>query len=103
MKTGWLSPDGDMISCGSYDHIKTAHDLVQQCRYKTFFNDKNHPDDDTLMHYGWAYIGKSELDSNYRIGWSGYLTDAQKNVLRPYFEDGTAIDIWCRKRFEAEI
>lgn len=86
LTTGWLSPNGEMYTCGSYDHVSTAEELVKKYKYVStvYFS----VCDDLLMERGWVYIGISSLGAHeWRIGWKKFLTESQKSFLRPYFED----------------
>ena len=100
MKLGWISPDGDFIECHSYDHIATATELCKKFGYKADILERV-PDDTLLMRHGWAYVGISELDHNYRVGWSKFLTEPQKNVLKEYLESDR-LDKYCRERLLME-
>lgn len=102
MKTGWLSPCGDFTECGCYEHLKAADKIVELFGYATFFNDRINDSDDTLMYYGWAYIGKSSIDHTYRVGWERFLTEQQKAFLAPYFEEAVPMDEFSRYRYESE-
>lgn len=80
--TGWLSPDGSFVQCGTYEHLAIAKSLVD----KYYPNDPNTHNDDILYNNGWVHITISQLDHAYRIGWSKYLTEYQKQFLKRYFE-----------------
>ena len=101
LKFGWLSPAGELWECCSYDHCSTARKIVDKYGYATI---QHRCADDCLMANGWAYIGTSEFDYEYRIGWKNFLTDYQKNFLRPYFEDPTTpVNLIARQRWESEL
>ena len=88
LKLGWLSPDGVLTECGSYEHISVSHDLVKRYRYAT---DTLHrkPDDDVLIDNGWVHIGISALEHRYVVWWNFRrpLSNEQKSFLVPYFEN----------------
>lgn len=100
MRLGWLSPDGDFIECGSYNHVSTARDLCARLGYHPE-NFERTADDTLLLNHGWAYIGKSELDYCYRIYWNRFLTEQQKAVLKEYLECDS-LDKYCKERLLAE-
>lgn len=87
-KMGWLSPEGELIECGSYEHVSVARNIAYQRGYSQIdANGKKINPDDQLMQNGWAYIGVSDLDQELRIGWNNWLTNSQKQFLKPYFEN----------------
>ena len=102
MKLGWLSPSGEFIECGYWEHLAIAHELVEKYYTTTIVtpnivsipsNTKITPDDDLLLENGWVYIGISSFGTReLRIGWKKFLTEHQKYFLKPYFEQ-TEIDI----------
>lgn len=85
LNTGWLAPDGSFSPCSSYDHCEEAMRLVGRLGYPTI----EHPHaDDNLMAHGWVYTGIScFLCHEWRIGWNKFLTEPQKQFLKPYFEE----------------
>lgn len=79
LETGWLSPNGTFTQCNVYDHISTA--------YKLLGVDTSRPDE-KLHDAGYAEITISQLGvKEWRVYWKNFLTDEQKNFLKPYFED----------------
>lgn len=89
LKQGWLSPTGEFFSCGSYDHLSLARDLSEPLLIPDIDPQtlRKISADDKLLDSGWVYIGISSfLCHEYRISWKRFLTDNQKNFLRPYFE-----------------
>ena len=80
LETGWLSPNGDFYPCGVYEHIECAREILK---------DKNaNRADEKLLDSGFAEITISQLGiKEWRVYWKHFLTDLQKNFLRPYFED----------------
>lgn len=85
LKTGWLSPGGDFFPCYSYDHEEEARKIVDKFGYPEI---ENSHADDNLMSHGWAYVGISDfMCHEWRIGWEKFLTEPQKQFLRPYFEE----------------
>lgn len=89
LKIGWLAPNGGLYECNSYDHISTARDLVTQFGYPKIDPIEGYlqPDENLLKHK-WVHIGLSSLGrKEWRISWEKFLTEAQKQVLVPYFEE----------------
>lgn len=85
LKVGWLSPSGELVECPYFDHYSTAKRLVNKLGYASQTNVAN---DDILMEHGWVHIGISLLGvKEWAIFWEGFLTESQKNFLKPYFED----------------
>lgn len=80
LKTGWLSPNGDFYPCGVYEHISCARKIL---------NDENaNRADEKLQDIGFAEITLSQLGvKEWRVYWKNFLTEQQKNFLKPYFED----------------
>lgn len=82
LETGWLSPNGEFIKCGVYEHISTA--------YKILGVDYTSRPDEKLHDAGYAEITISQLGvKEWRVYWKHFLTEEQKNFLKPYFEDET--------------
>ncbi len=80
LETGWLSPNGTFIPCGVYEHISTAYQILGN-------DDSSYPDE-KLHNAGYAEITISQLGvKSWRVYWKNFLTDEQKNFLKPYFED----------------
>lgn len=80
LKTGWLSPNGDFYECGVYEHFSLARAILKDSYEK-------HPDDE-LFSLGFAEITISQLGVKaWNVYWSHFLTEQQKNFLKPYFED----------------
>lgn len=82
LETGWLAPNGTFIKCGVYEHISTA--------YKILGVDYTSRPDEKLHDAGYAEITISQLGvKEWRVYWKNFLTEEQKNFLKPYFEDET--------------
>ena len=100
LKTGWLSPIGDLFECDTYTHCRTAREIVYKFGYAW---GEYKSADNCLMAKGWAYIGISEFDYEWRIGWGKFLTEYQKNFLKSYFEDTQRpVNIIAKARWESE-
>ena len=85
MQTGWLAPNGDFYPCAVFDHVWVAEDIVDKLYVIT--NDRYHPDD-VLLSAGWVQITRSLLGTKEQnIFWEKFLTEYQKQFLRPYFEE----------------
>lgn len=89
LNTGWLAPDGSFFQCYSYDHLEEAREIVDKLGYPDINSEgKRIHADDNLMAHGWCYIGIScFMCHEWRIGWKKFLTEYQKQFLRPYFEE----------------
>lgn len=103
LKLGWLSPDGKLIECGSYEHISIAHDLVKQYKYATEILNRK-PDDDVLVDNGWVHIGISSFDHKYVVWWNyrKLLSYEQKQYLEPYFENKDSVTDSCYMHWEED-
>lgn len=85
MQTGWLAPNGDFYPCETFDHIAVAEDIVNKLNITIALK---HNADDILMSSGWAKITRSLLRvKEQNIFWEKFLTEYQKQFLRPYFEE----------------
>ena len=85
MQTGWLAPNGDFYECAVFDHIEAARDIVDKISVQR--NGKHHPDE-ILLSAGWVQITRSLLGAKEQnIFWERFLTEYQKQFLRPYFEE----------------
>ena len=99
LKTGWLSPSGDFWECPCYEHICTAVEIVSKFNYMQIGKSA----DDILYCNGWAHIGISTFGPNeWRISWKNFLTDYQKNFLKPYFEDYYPVNSISLYRWKTE-
>lgn len=82
LETGWLSPSGSFTQCNVYDHISTAYEILGT-------SNTSKPDE-KLHDAGYAEITLSQLGvKEWRVYWKNFLTEEQKNFLKPYFEDET--------------
>jgi len=80
LKTGWLSPDGDFYPCAVYEHLSLARKILQ--------DEYANRADEKLQNKGFAEITISQLGiKEWRVYWKNFLTEQQKNFLKPYFED----------------
>lgn len=85
MQTGWLAPNGDFYPCDTYDHSDVATSLVRQLNLPIGW--KYH-EDEVLLESGWVKISRSAVGvKEQKVYWDNFLTDYQKNFLRPYFEE----------------
>lgn len=82
LQTGWLSPNGDFYPCRVYEHTSLARKIL---------NDETASlADDKLQDRGFAKITLSNLGvKKWSIYWTHFLTEQQKNFIKPYFEDDT--------------
>lgn len=84
LNTGWLSPTGDLIKCEYFDHMAVAQKLVEDLGYAGLVNRA----DDILLSHGWVRISMSLLHKReWSIHWEKFLSEPQKAVLRPYYEE----------------
>ena len=104
MQTGWLSPNGDFYTCKTFDHIGLAEEIID--KFSIHRNDIYHPDK-ILLDNGWVQITRSLIGrKEQNIFWENFLTEYQKNFLKPYFENNdesvssVAIMRW---KFEMEM
>lgn len=80
LKTGWLSPNGDFYPCRVYEHISLARKILN--------DEYANRADERLQDSGFAEITISQLGvKEWRVYWKHFLTEQQKNFLKPYFED----------------
>ena len=85
MQTGWLAPNGDFYPCETFDHVALAEEIVDKLNIQTGL--KYHCDD-ILMDSGWVKITRSLLGrKEQNIFWDKFLTEYQKQFLKPYFEE----------------
>lgn len=97
MPTGWLAPSGILYECEIYEHHYLAAEIVED-----FHSTKSA--EDILLESGWAQITKSVIFQEYVIYWNNFLTDYQKNFLKPFFDNDTIkISKTCRLEFEEEM
>ena len=75
-KLGWLSPDGELVDCKSFDHISSASEICDKLGY-SYTNARGNTPDDVLLAHGWLHLTFSLL-----------LTEAQRAYIRPFKEMG---------------
>ena len=87
MPTGWLSPDGDLWKCHTYEHSATAREICEKLKveHNTWLW---RGEDDALYSFGWCKLGISSLgDKEYFVHWERPLTAYQRYFLKDYFEN----------------
>lgn len=85
MKTGWLSPTGELIECAYFDHYATAKELVNKLSKNI---DKTIEPDDLLLQCGYAKLGISMLGmKSYYVIRNRKLTECQRYFLKDIIED----------------
>ena len=95
LKTGWLSPNGNFYPCGCYEHIGTARKILK--------DETASRADEKLNNCGFVSITVSQLGvKEWRIYWNHFLTEQQKNFLKPYFEDDMPVDNITKIRWSKE-
>ena len=94
--TGWLSPDGDFYPCSVYEHISLARKILK--------DETANRADEKLNDCGFVSITLSQLGSKeWCIYWKCFLTEQQKNFLKPYFDDETLpVNAISKMRWEEE-
>ena len=89
MQTGWLAPNGDFYQCETFDHTSIAERIVNKLH---LVSQRTYHADDVLLDNGWAKITRSLLRvKEQHIVWDKFLTEYQKQFLRPYFEENDEI------------
>ena len=81
-KTGWLSPDGKLYECETWEHMDTAEKLAKEYGYDI----EEYQEDQTLLDNGWAKIGIATMfEHGYAVNYHGNkLTYQQLDFLKPY-------------------
>ncbi len=96
LETGWLSPNGDFYPCGVYEHLSCARKILN--------DEYANRADEKLQDSGFAEITISQLGvKEWRVYWKNFLTEQQKNFLKPYFENEVfPMDDMVKMRWERE-
>lgn len=96
LSTGWLSPNGDFYPCRVYEHISLARKILK--------DETANRADEKLNDCGFVSITISQLGTKeWRIYWKHFLTEQQKNFLKPYFEDSyLSVGVATKMRWERE-
>ncbi len=86
MLCGWISPNGEYISCDCKGHLNLAHDIMEKYKYEW---PVNMPIDDYLVsRYGWIKAYYSIFDNAYTRLWCPrHITEYQKQILRDDYFD----------------
>lgn len=102
MQTGWLDPIGNFYPCKTYEHFDLAVELVAQI-YPEIMDDKF--EDCILLDRGWVQITRSQIGQKAQsIYWKKFLTEYQKQFLRPYFEENDEpISLASKMKWDYEI
>ena len=96
--TGWLAPDGDLYECDIYDHIETAANICHKFGYE-----QSGALDDILLKHSWVHISFSFAPyRRFYIEWDKFLTEPQKQFLKPYFEEAFVCNSSCL-RWKQEV
>lgn len=100
MQTGWLDPTGTFYPCKVFEHVEMANDLVDLLKIES----PTYHGDETLLKNGWVQITRSLLGvKEQNIFWEKFLTEYQKQFLRPYFEENDEpVSSTAMKRWEFE-
>lgn len=101
MQTGWLAPNGDFYPCEVFDHVGVAEDIIDKLNVQ---KGGRYHSDDILLYGGWVKITRSLLVvKEQNIVWDKFLTEYQKQFLRPYFEENDEPVSWvAQKRWDYE-
>lgn len=101
MQTGWLAPNGDFYKCEVFDHVELAAEIVDKLNIQ---RSGRYHYDDILLSGGWVKITRSLLGvKEQNIVWDKFLTEYQKQFLKPYFEENNELVSWiAQKRWEYE-
>lgn len=101
MQTGWLAPNGDFYKCEVFDHVGVAADIIDKLNIQ---RGGRYHSDDILLSGGWVKITRSLLGvKEQNIVWDKFLTEYQKQFLRPYFEKNDELVSWvAKKRWDYE-
>ena len=86
MPTGWLSPNGELYKCGTYEHNATADEICvnMNIEYEKTWRGR----DEALYALGWCKLAISSLgDKEYWVHWERPLTAYQRYFLKDYFEN----------------
>lgn len=95
MQTGWLAPNGDFYKCEVFDHVELAAEIVDKLNIQ---RGGRYHYDDILLSYGWVKITRSLLiRKEQNIIWDKFLTEYQKQFLRPYFEENDELIAFSSK------
>lgn len=85
MQTGWLDTAGGFYPCEVFDHVVEAERIVRNLGLVS--GTKYHADE-ILLNNGWVQITRSLIGrKEQNIFWNRFLTEYQKNFLKPYFEE----------------
>lgn len=87
LEKGWLSPTGEFIRTGLYEHLAVARNIAKQIGIVEKFHV-----DDALISLGWVSITLGEIFREWRIVWRSPLTPEQMKFLEPYFYDYYPVD-----------
>ena len=81
-KTGWLSPEGKLYECETWEHMDTSEKLVKEFNYDY----EENREDEALLNNGWVKISISTfMDHGYVVEYSvRKLSQEQLNFLKPY-------------------
>lgn len=85
---GWISPSGEYFDCEFMGHYDLACEFVEARGYKTIWDNRNLPEDEVLVRYGWIKAYTSMFDrSHIQLYGPARITEPQKEILRnDYFD-----------------
>jgi len=99
LRTGWLSPTGEFVETGLYEHLSTARSLARLYGFEN-----NSKPDSELLARCWVSISISSIGcKEWMIAWWSKLTPEQISFLRPYFDDVVPVNDGVRMHWEDEL
>lgn len=85
LETGYIAPNGDFYSCGYFEHLDAAKELLS-----TFYNYTALDNEKELLKKGWVSIHclmSFFVLPTYLFGFKGHLTPEQIHVIKPIVEN----------------
>jgi len=84
LESGYIAPNGDFYSCGYFEHLDTAKELLS-----TFYDYTTFDDEKELLNKGWVSIHclMFSFVPTYLFGFRNHLTPEQIRVIKPIVEN----------------
>lgn len=84
LESGYIAPNGDFYSCGYFEHLDTAKELLS-----TFYDYTTFDNEEELLKKGWVSIHclMSSFIPIYLFAFRGHLTPEQIRVIKPIVEN----------------
>ena len=106
LKLGWLSPSGEFIETGMYQHMYFARQIRDRLNLQNkdrIYGKGQMSDDELLIDAGWVSITKSAMSHRWIISWKRFsLSPEQKRFLEPYFQFEDFVDEYVYHNWEDE-